>query len=190
MEQKPPKPMTPFDNATTPHHLYMLKLLLPYTPPSMQHILAVYIKVSELQYTIRHFSNLARCEMNTNLFSELKPYMEPEEKEQLEQMEDMMNMMEMVQNIQSMSEPMFQAASDGSEGFHPLDLMKGMMSPEDQEMFDMYSSMFENGMDHKHSSSEQEGDVTHERMDEQSGNEEYGSAETRTDQDGGGTDQR
>lgn len=180
MEQRPPKPMTPFDNATMPHNLYILKLLLPYTPSSMQHMLAIYIKVSELQYTIQHFQNLVHREMNTNLFSELKPYMEPEEKEQLEQMEDIMNMMEMVQSIQSMSEPMFQAASDGNEGFNPLDLMKGMMSPEDQEMFDMYSNMFENGMNHNNSSSEQEGDVTHERMDEQSGNEELGSAETGT----------
>lgn len=32
MDQKFPKPMTPFDSLVTPHHLYLMKLLLPYVP--------------------------------------------------------------------------------------------------------------------------------------------------------------
>ena len=55
MESKTQKPMTPFDVLTTPSHLYTLKLLLPYTPPSMQHFFAIYIKLQELTYTFQHF---------------------------------------------------------------------------------------------------------------------------------------
>ena len=55
MEQKPPRLMTPFDSLITPPGLYTLKLLLPYTPPSAQHFLAVYIKFAELSYTMEHF---------------------------------------------------------------------------------------------------------------------------------------
>ncbi len=197
MEQKPPKPMTPFDNATMPHHLYMLKLLFPYTPPPIQRMLAVYIKFSELQYTIRHFRKLSRQKTDTNLFSELKPYMNKEEQEQMEQIEDMMNMMEMVQNMPSMSDPMFQSASEDGNTFHPLDFMMDMVNPENREMFDMYSSIFGNTEDSKkteqtgdmpgeqqhyteQSSKEQKGDITYERMDEQSRNEKYGSGKTGT----------
>lgn len=176
MEQKPTKPMTPFDTATTPRHLYMLKLMLPYTPPSVQHMLAVYIKFLELQYTMRHFHNLSCQEPGARLFSDLKPYMDKEEQEKMEQMEDMMNMMEMVQSMQPMSDSMFEAASDNGSGFNPMDLMMGMMNPENQEMFDMYSSIFKNTGDSQQSgdtsdeqahppdrsSEKQKGDVTYE----------------------------
>lgn len=98
MEQKPPRLMTPFDSLITPPGLYTLKLLLPYTPPSAQHFLAVYIKFAELSYTMEHFRGFPAVSRPLELFSELKAYMSPEERENLEQMETMMNMMEMMQH--------------------------------------------------------------------------------------------
>ncbi len=62
MEHKPPKPMTPFDNMVTPPFLYTLKLMLPYTPPSTQRMLGIYIKFLELRYTLSHFNGFGNAD--------------------------------------------------------------------------------------------------------------------------------
>jgi hypothetical protein len=96
MEHKPPRPMTPFDNMVTPPFLYTLKLMLPYTPPSTQRMLGIYIKFLELRYTLSHFNGFGNAD-SSRLFDLLKDYMGPEEQEMMEQMEMLMNMMEMMQ---------------------------------------------------------------------------------------------
>ena len=96
MEHKPPKPMTPFDNMVTPPFLYTLKLMLPYTPPSPQRMLGIYIQFLELSYTLSHFNGFGNAD-SSRLFDLLKDYMGPEEQEMMEQMEMLMNMMEMMQ---------------------------------------------------------------------------------------------
>lgn len=83
-------------------------------------------------------------------------------------------------------------------GFNPMDMMMGMLTPEQQNMFQMYNSMFAQGMDTPENEEdmdssdvsnsemynyetdspeaedpEMKGDNIYERMDEQSGNEEY-----------------
>ena len=164
MEQNPPKPMTPFDNLVTPPFLYTLKLLLPYTPPSIQRFFGVYIKFLELR---------------------LKPYMNPSEKEMMEQMSGMMNMMEMVQNMQNMQN--MSGSSMDSNSFDPMDMMKSMMNPEQQEMFEMYSMMFENEMNQPDTGS-RKGDNDNERMDEPPVNAKHGSNENGADPHSGSTD--
>ena len=109
MEQTPLKPMTPFDCLVTPDELYMLKLMLPYTPANMQRLLAIFIKFLELRHTIDYFQGFPSCS-HENLLHELKPYMSKSEQETMEQMESMMNKMDMVQSMQS-------AGSDGQELF-------------------------------------------------------------------------
>ena len=73
----------------------------------------------------------------------------------MEQMEAMMNMMEMMQGMQEMSEAASQnsdgSASQGFGTFNPMDLMKGMLSPDQQEMFNAYSSMFDEEMNQANS---------------------------------------
>ncbi len=132
--------MTPFDSLVNPPFLYTLKLLLPYTPPSMQRFLGIYIKFLELRHAMEYFQGFASHAQPKDMLDGLKPYMSPAEKEMMEQMSGMMNMMEMVQNMQAMSD----SSPQDSGGFNPLDMMKGMLSPEQQEMFDMYNAMFEN----------------------------------------------
>lgn len=84
-----------------------------------------------------------------NILEGLKPYMDPAEKEMMEQMSSMMNMMEMVRGMQSMSEDASDSSSQGFGAFNPMDMMKGMLSPEQQEMFEMYNTMFEQEFDHE-----------------------------------------
>ena len=150
MEQNPPKPMTPFDNLVTPPFLYTLKLMLPYTPPSVQRFFGIYIKFLELRHTMEYFQGFSSSP--ANILEGLKPYMGPAEKEMMEQMSSMMNMMEMVRSMQSMSEGASDSSSQGFGAFNPMDMMKGMLSPEQQEMFEMYNTMFEQEFENENNS--------------------------------------
>ena len=53
---------------------------------------------------------------------------------------NMMSMMEMMQSMQEMQD----TNSDGASGFSfdPMQMMQGMLTPEQQGMFDMYNTMF------------------------------------------------
>ena len=92
-----------FSNLTTPPGLYALKLMLPYTPASMQRTLGIYIKFSELRYAMEYFHGFKNPD-SSKIFDTLKNYMGPEEKEMMEQMEMMMNMMEMTKGQPDMSD--------------------------------------------------------------------------------------
>ncbi len=163
MEQNPPKPMTPFDNLVTPPFLYTLKLMLPYTPPSVQRFFGIYIKFLELRHTMEYFQGFSSSP--ANILEGLKPYMGPAEKEMMEQMSSMMNMMEMVRGMQSMSDDASDSSSQGFGLFNPMDMMKGMLSPEQQEMFEMYNTMFEQEFENENNSPDtgsQKGDTKNE----------------------------
>lgn len=161
MEKTPPKPMTPLDELVNPSFLYTLKLFLPYVPSSMQRILAIFLKFTELKKTMDSFygfNNTPQKSFSDNILNDLKPYMNPKEQEMMEQMEGMMNMMEMMQQMQQASS----SSSNGdTEGFSPFDLMKGMMDPEQQNMFDMYNDIFDQATNHSNSNS-QEGESDYE----------------------------
>ena len=140
MERFPPKPMTPLDELVTPPSLYTMKLLLPYMPSSLQRTLAIFVKFFEFRQTMEMFygfGNTGKPISSAAIFNDLKPYMNPKEQEMMEQAEGMMNMMEMMKQMQADTEP----SSDGG-GTSPFDLMKGMLDPEQQRMFDMYNDIF------------------------------------------------
>ena len=91
MDQKP-KLMTPFDMLVTSSSLYTLKLMLPFTPASMQRSLAIYIKFSELKSTMEHFYGFRNSDCQGSILDQLKSCLSPEEQTQMSQMEDLMNM--------------------------------------------------------------------------------------------------
>lgn len=161
MEKSPPKPMTPFDELVTPGFLYTLKLLLPYVPPTMQRTFGILLKFFELKRTMEYFFGFGNVKKNNSsgdIFNELKPYMDPKEKEMMEQMEGMMNMMEMMQTMQNASNP---SSGEHGDNASPLNLMKGMMDAEQQQMFDMYNSIFEQALNPQDSNA-RKGDSDHE----------------------------
>ena len=132
MEQNPRKLMTPFDCTTTPDWLYMIKLMLPYTPENIQHSLAVFIRFQEMKYTLSHFQGFSKKSFSDTILNDIKPYMEPSAQEMMEQMESIMNMMEMMQTMQNL-----QGNDPGNpDEFNPMDLfsdlfnMKGDMNHE------------------------------------------------------------
>ena len=116
MNQKFPKPMTPFDSLVTPHHLYLMKLLLPYVPPAFQRMLACYIKFMEFQYTLEHFQGFSSSSDETShILNDLKPYMDPGEQE----------MMEMASSMQDSD-----SDNTASPGFDPMEMLKSMLPPD------------------------------------------------------------
>lgn len=98
MEERPPRLMTPLDTLCTPVSLYTLKLLLPYTPASIQRTLAVLIKFREFQNITQNFRCFSSGSPN-HILDEMKPYLTKEEQETFCQFENMMNMMEMMQSV-------------------------------------------------------------------------------------------
>lgn len=193
MEKKPPRPMPPFDELTIPAELQTLKLLLPYTPVSEQQSLWILIKFMELQHTIQFFRQQQnRLHSQTfrrfpvsmaEMLEEITPYLPPEEAEMLNTFRNVMNIMEMMQMFQentdaSESPPEKHSADTGSPGqqspFHfdsmnPMDLMMGMLSPEQQEMFRMYQSMFSDMDDFDSDSSDTDSSETPSAYDNSSG---------------------
>ena len=187
MDKNLPGPMTPFDDLITSPELQIMKLLIPYAPASKRQMLAACVKVMELRETIRIFSGgrgsvraqTLRDEENPSpidLLNSFRPYLKPREISALDMilnLREMMSVMEMMQST-STSDP-------GAPALDPMDLLSGMLSPEQQEMFRMYTDMFSQA-----ESSPQKGDDIdgNRRMDEQSCNEEYRSRQTGADPDG------
>lgn len=110
MEYESSKLMTPFDCQTIPQWIYILKLMLPYTPVKYQHTLAVFIRFQEMQFTLKHFHGFGRKKQFDTLLNDVKPYMDSSTQEMMEQMESMMSMMEMMQMMQDFP----QEATDSS----------------------------------------------------------------------------
>ena len=185
MDKNLPGPMTPFDELVTSPELQIMKLMIPYAPASGRQMLAACVKVMELRETIRIFSGgrgVIRAQMlgeeehpsPIDILNSFRPYLKPREAAALDMvinLKEMMSVMEMMQNSGS--------SEDGGSALDPMDILSGMLSPEQQEMFHMYSDMFSQAEDH-----DQKGDSTDGRMDEQPGNEEYRSVKTGVDPDG------
>ena len=189
MDNNSPVPMTPFDELVTSPELQIMKLMIPFAPARGRRTLAACVKFMELRETLRIFGNRygdIRAQMFEeedpltpfDILNSFRPYLGPREASALDMvinLKEMMSVMEMMQNTSSSEE-------EGSS-LDPMDLLSGMLSPEQQEMFHMYSDMFAQAENHV-----QKGEYADGRMDEQPGNEEHRSGETGTDPDGSSTD--
>lgn len=168
MEQRPQKPMIPFDELVTPPMLQMLKLFLPYTPASNQRFLGVFVKFLELKETISFFQkpsynsytqafSSSQASSPMEMLMNMRPYLPPQQAEMMESFLNMMNIMEMVQMFQDSAPSGENAFGDMggpgnadnsgnmfSGGFNPMDMVMGMLTPDQQNMFQMYNDMFSN----------------------------------------------
>lgn len=141
---------TPFDTLISSRQLQMLKLMIPYTPPSGQRMLAIYAKFLELEHTIDFFRHFHRdihaqafdkaVSSPFDILDELRPYLSEDERNSMDSVMNIFNMMEMVRAMGEMSSE--EDGHSGGGGPDPMDLMKGMLTPEQQNMFEMYNTMF------------------------------------------------
>ncbi len=174
MKKKSTKPMTPFDELTIPFELTLLKLILPYTSAAKEQTLWILIKFMELKYTIQFFKNPGLLSSDlashstlsspSEILELLAPYLTPKQAQTAEQFQNMMEMMEVVQMFQSENTSAF-SDSDPSDpntsdspntnfsdsnifgNLNPADLMMGMLSDEQKEMFQMYQNLFNDTLD-------------------------------------------
>lgn len=145
-----------FDTLFTTNHIQMLKILLTYVDPSQQKIMAVYIKLMELQYTISFYKmhpastlpNFPREDSfnASKLCDELLPLCGPAEQENLKQMKNMYqsfeNMQEMMQMVQMMKD-MF-PEGENPLGGDPSALFSGLSGTSGMDMsqiFEMFQNM-------------------------------------------------
>lgn len=169
MDKKTPRPMTPFDELTTPYPLSILKLLLPYLSPNGRSPLWILIKFMELQYTISIFkhpetfltgqSSGQQPTSPAELLDEIVPYLPPEQAQTADTFRNALNIMEMM----NMAQP---------SNSNSMDLMMGMLSPEQQEMFQMYQEMFS---DTNSQTNSKTGDDDYGPMDQQPTSEKHES---------------
>ena len=106
------KPLTPLDDLITPSSLQILKLMIPYMPPSEQKTLAIYEKFMEFQSTIRFFqkeqkqvhiqSDREAPLTFSSMLEKMRPYLGDNESEMIDSLANAMNMMEMFQEFQNM----------------------------------------------------------------------------------------
>lgn len=173
MKKETPFPMTPFDMRVIPESLHMMKLLLQYLPSGTQKMLGIWIKCTELQNTIEYFKDFPYSGTSKNnstkqasaaeIFEELRPYMQDDEADQIDMALSAMSMMEMMQ----------------ADGGNSTDLLRSMMPSGSENMFDLYSQMFEKGGDSQDEHEKQ----SMGGMDDEPGISESGSFETGTDED-------
>lgn len=199
MERKPPLPMTPFDLMISTDSMQMMKLMLPYLPPSSQKLFAIYIKFQELTHTMNYFNSFHTGLRNasgrgtpdlTSILDDIRPYMNEKDAGALEQMMNMLHMMEMMKEMGAMDGLFGGGGDDGSgnsagnsggfAGMDPMSMMMNMLSPEQQEMFESYNDIFQN-MEQDNKNSVKGADTDGSELDGSSGAEGHGSPEAGAD---------
>lgn len=142
-----------FDTLFTTNSIQVLKILLPCIPIRMQQFLAVFIKYLELQYTMQYFKTHTgsyggrqmenSAQDFSSIFPKIQGYLSPSEKRHIEQLMNMLQTFQTVQEMKPMLDMMntLSAAENGSgSGTNPMDFLKNMLTPEQQSMFEMFSS--------------------------------------------------
>ncbi len=148
MQEETTDKMTPFDRLISSKDLQLMKLIIPYTPPANQHMLAILVKFLELNRTIKIFHQ-SRQNIHTQTFEksfsspldivdEIRPYLSEADRTSIDSILNVFNMMQMLETMEKMS---------GTETFNPMDMVKEMLTPEQQTMFEMYNTMFQESDD-------------------------------------------
>jgi len=119
-----------FDTLFSNNHIQILKVMLPYLDNPMQKFGAIYIKLLELQYTIKfcqkHSDGLWSCTNQdssanfSNLCNELSPFLNIEEKKQIEQIQNMLHAAKMYREISKTMESMKEFMPDMEDMFQNI----------------------------------------------------------------------
>ena len=160
MDDQSKIPMPPFDTLISTPGLRMMKLMIPYLPPSNQRMLAVYVKFMELQQTFSFFQNfrsdLHSCAFEkevsspSDILEELRPFLRKSDCEMIDQIQNMLSAMEIAASFQNMTkessskQSCSDASSDSSSSTPAFDLsmlLQGMLSPEQQNLFETYRDL-------------------------------------------------
>lgn len=149
MEDTKTGPVSAFDALFTTNRIRMLKVLTAWLSPSQQGVCALYIKLLELDHTLRLLhrrppAQLARRgRLTADFFSgdnadaialldELLPYGSPDERSRIDSMKHLLGNMGRIKEMMAMAEmmkEMFPEGFDGSE--NPMDILSGLAGMDD-----------------------------------------------------------
>ncbi|MDO4311731.1 MAG: hypothetical protein Q4C52_01460 [Eubacteriales bacterium] len=110
MEKRPPLPMTQLDMLVGSEELQMMKLMLSYIPSAYRGMLAIYIKFTEFQNTLKLFGGFGYkpgseiikskdIHSPSDILEDLRPFMSPGDMESLDMLINAMNMMDMMKGM-------------------------------------------------------------------------------------------
>lgn len=138
--------LTDFDNLTFSHSLQMLKAALPYMNNSEQRTFTVFIKIFELRNALsliqEEDNQLTACSENAegsqilNMLNHIRDFCTDKEKEFIDLF---INFNQAFQLFSSYRASMPEGQSDNNNMF---DMLKNLLTPEQQAAFDGYSQMF------------------------------------------------
>lgn len=153
MDKNMPGPMTPFDELVTSPELQMIKLLIPYAPASGRQTLAALVKYTELQKAVRLFRSGGKHreirsfeedmpDSPAGILERMRPYLSPQQTSTLDMIIRVQEMMPLIEMLRA-SGAMSGNSGDGSgTGIDFMDLLAGMLTPEQQDLFSEYSEIF------------------------------------------------
>ncbi|MBO5278540.1 MAG: hypothetical protein J6B06_03490 [Lachnospiraceae bacterium] len=149
------KELTDFDNLICDPHLQMLKAAIPYIPASGQQVLSLYVKSLELSNTMKllqrkETQSVGICSVSENkkntteMLNAIKKYCSDSEREMLDLFMNFFSAFRMYHSYRELfpNEGMSKGGENTSqESPNPMDALKSMLSPEQKNMFDTYSSL-------------------------------------------------
>lgn len=150
MEEEKIKAKTAFDAATQSHHLEIIKAAIPYINNSEQRVISVYVKASELIETATMFrrpdTNIGITAQGSgssgsmmDMLNDIKAVCTAREQEAVNMFINFFNAYQMYRTYnQTFGDEDSQSQTNSSNMF---DNLKGMLTPEQQQMFDTYSTM-------------------------------------------------
>lgn len=150
MEQDP---IMTFDSLYTYPHIQMLKMALPYIPAEYQHLFAIYIKFSELQFTIaftkqpffsHSFSKTDDDSGSGQSFTSflsfcdsIQPYLKEEEKEKIQKIRNLFSTMNRFQEMKPLLD-MMMAMQETDGEMHTDEILKQFLTEEQMMMFQSF----------------------------------------------------
>lgn len=150
------KELTEFDGLICDHHLQMMKAAIPYMPASGQQMLSLYAKSLELSNTIRLLrragsQSVGICSISENkkntaeMLNAIKKYCTDSERELLDLFMNFFSAFRMYNTYRELfpgeNQPEEAESSPASSAPNPVEALKGMLSPEQKNMLDTYSSL-------------------------------------------------
>lgn len=155
-----------FDTLYTTNHIQILKVLLSHLPAEQSGDMAVFIKFMELQHALSYSKSMKGrkpelniCSRPDNKFNlpsfleDIQNYCTESERQRFKKIKELFKTMDMYQEMQGFMEMMpalsqsfggSQSSGDGDgsagSGIDMSALLKNMLTPEQQAMFEMFQS--------------------------------------------------
>lgn len=140
--------LTPFDALIYDSNIQMMKAIIPYVHTPQQKFLSLFIKFNEMKNTMNLFENnsgkLSACSVQAqsndpmDILKDIRNYCSDKAKESIDLVINFYSVMQMYSMFNESSK------DNSGESGSPFDQLKMMLTPEQQEMFDTYSTMFNN----------------------------------------------